>query len=282
MHGHDMSNYQTLGQAYQAFQSGDEFGIYKASEGLGFQDVTHSGFVYQARTLHKLVGHYHFAHIDNMPEAEANYFLSCADWRPGEALVLDYEPYNQSGGLTHTQWVLRFKRAIQQATGVVPWLYIDQGMGAQLATGNTPTEDAELHEMPLWIAQYASTLSGWLGWPADRQVMWQYTSQPYDKDNAYIDTATWLALAGGEEDADMARTDQQLQGLVADAVANKITWGDATFAKYFIEILNNTRQLLAKNAASAAVNALPPGQTVDASALAEAIADELAKRLGNP
>ena len=286
MQGHDMSNYQRTIDAMAAFNAGDEFGIYKASEGLGFTDGMHNLFVAQARQLGKLVGHYHFAHIDNTPEAEAAYFLQCANWRQGDALVLDYEPYGQTGPLSHTAWALRFKRAIQAATGVVPWLYIDQNMGGQLAAGNTPAEDAELHEIPLWIAEYngAGTPSGWLGWPQDKRVLWQYTSKPWDKNIAYITPDQWRSLAGvGEEDSDMARTDKELQDLVADAVANHITWGSSTFASYFIEILQNSRKAVALNAAQAAVNALPPGTTqVDVQALATAVAEELAKRLSMP
>jgi len=193
LQGFDIANVNGSGIITRAL-AGD-FTICKASEGLGFVDGMHDGFVSQLRAAGKLVGHYHYAHIGNDPVAEARAFLSAAKAKPGDVMVLDFEPYGQVGADSiYARWILAFCRYVNGQTGARCWLYANDDMANRaIAAGAQADCDAMRRELPLWKAAYASTAGGLHGWSA--LTAWQYSDQGIDQDTFYGDASTWAALA---------------------------------------------------------------------------------------
>jgi GH25 family lysozyme M1 (1,4-beta-N-acetylmuramidase) len=192
--GIDVSNFQTSATLAQWLPKA-AFVIVKASEGRTFKDPRHDAHVAAARAAGKLVGHYHFARPDNNPAMlEADAFLAAAAARPGEALVLDFEPYNHPIDLAIApEWILAFAARVTNRTGAPCWLYIDGNMGQQVLAKANAVQAEALRRLPLWKATYAPTYGGTMGWPT--VTCWQFTSSPIDRNTFYGDAATWGKLA---------------------------------------------------------------------------------------
>lgn len=88
------------GQDWAGYQSpapdttGLSFVFVKATEGLTYTNPRYAAQVAHARLYKLVLGHYHYPHMANDPEAEADRFLSVATEQPGELLCLDWEGYD--------------------------------------------------------------------------------------------------------------------------------------------------------------------------------------------
>jgi lysozyme len=126
----------------RAFREGGHRRLYlKATEGLGFTDVTYRERLLQARRAGFRVGPYHFAHSGNDPRAEARKFHAVVgrnwDLRP----CLDYET-----GTPSLRWAVAFNAEARRLFGKTPLLYSYQDFIRRLG--------ASVRIAPLWIAAY--------------------------------------------------------------------------------------------------------------------------------
>lgn len=181
--------------------------LVKATQGSGYVDAQHAANVAGARAAGLLVGHYHYAGASGSqpgsPAAEAAWFLRNVDHRPGELLVLDYEPGRPPGN--PDEWCAQFLAAVRETTGVRPLLYMNESTARGLAWTRTRGMGT-----PLWVARYgvnngqvpsvALNVGSW-GAPA----LWQYTDRgevagvvgAVDLNVCYLDELTWHVFGGG-------------------------------------------------------------------------------------
>ncbi len=193
MQGFDIANVNGSGIIGRAL-TGD-FVICKTTEGLRFVDGDHDSFVAQARSAGKLVGHYHYAHINNSATVEADFFVQHASAQPGDVMVLDFEPYGQAGAdSAYATWILEFCRRVHAATGARCWLYLNDDMASRsIRAGSQADCDAMRAELPLWKACYTGAAGSAYGFV---MAAWQHTDQGgIDQNTFYGDASTWADFA---------------------------------------------------------------------------------------
>jgi GH25 family lysozyme M1 (1,4-beta-N-acetylmuramidase) len=191
--GIDVSNHQSSSTLADWLPK-SSFVIVKASEGRTFKDPSHDSHVASARAAGRLVGHYHFARPDNNTgQAEADFFVATAKARPGEVLVLDFEPYNHPINMAYApEWILAFMARVEFLTKAPCWLYIDGNMGTKVLGQATVAQAVAIRSRPLWKATYGSTPGNLLGW--SMLTAWQFTSAPVDRNTFYGNADTWKRL----------------------------------------------------------------------------------------
>lgn len=232
----------------------------------GKKDDTFDWYKDQAARLGMLFGAYFYAYPGNDAVADARSFVSwCSPIPEGMTFWLDVE----ESALTDS-YVDAFLATVDALTG--------QSCGIYASTSyvrERPWMQANVGGRVWWQANYpggSDVPSGPFPRVGDlTSVGWQFTDSRFVPGFARgIDCSIFTSWnkSSGEEDADMARTDEQLKAIVADAVANGIHWGDKTYAAYFVETLNNTRELVAQNTAlTAAVQSLAGANGLDATAV---------------
>jgi hypothetical protein len=83
--GKDVSSYQSPTWDLR----GDSFQIIKCTEATSYENPYYHEQLAYARSHGQVIGHYHFGHSGGV--AEAQFFLSRVDLRPGEFLAFDWE-----------------------------------------------------------------------------------------------------------------------------------------------------------------------------------------------
>lgn len=182
LYGVDISNFQPVSGSKYA---GSAFVICKATEGVNFNDKRFRQHMQNASHNGQLLGAYHYARPEyNTAIKEAEHFLAVFEPWIGKAVpCLDWE----QKALQHSPaWALTWLRYVEKRTGSRPLFYVQQSQ-ARLAKYK-PIADAGF---PLWLAQY-SKKPGPTVWP--KLTMWQYTSNPLDKDVFYGGRADWYGL----------------------------------------------------------------------------------------
>lgn len=143
--------------------------IHKATQGTAFSDRAYLAHRAQAQQAGLLWGAYHFG-TGADPAAQARFFLRMAQPRPGDLIVLDFEP--NPGAPANTMSLVQahtFIATVQNATGITPGLYGGAYLKQQLAT----VDDDTLSACWLWWAQYGMVPAIPPVWPA--WTLWQYT-----------------------------------------------------------------------------------------------------------
>jgi len=92
IYGQDWASYQPA----QPDTTGLSFAIIKVTEGLGYTSPVWQQQRDHARSAGLVVGYYHYPHMGNSPQAEANRFLALAQPQPGDLVVLDWEGYDSA------------------------------------------------------------------------------------------------------------------------------------------------------------------------------------------
>lgn len=180
--GCDVSNYQTPSQ-----QQGS-FAVIQASAGSGWVNPAHAGHVAYARSVGRLVNHYHWALPDQDPIAEAKWFLSVANPIPGEGVSLDLEVL-QGTAAQRSSYAAAWLSYVESQSGASPFLY------SYLSYLNS-IDCTPLRRFPLWMAYPNNTpgvnvpLAGWSAWTAH-----QYAWSPIDRDVFNGDAAVWARLS---------------------------------------------------------------------------------------
>jgi Glycosyl hydrolases family 25 len=92
VYGQDWASYQSS----QPDTSGLDFAFVKVTEGLGYVNPKWVAQRDHAKAHGLVWGGYHYPHMANSPQEEADFFLSQAAWQPGDLIVLDWEGYDSA------------------------------------------------------------------------------------------------------------------------------------------------------------------------------------------
>ncbi|MCX5044950.1 glycoside hydrolase family 25 protein [Aldersonia sp. NBC_00410] len=156
--------------------SGHEFAMIKATEGLDYINPFFVPDTVAARLAGVARGAYHFARPQASPEAQAAFFAATVigvNGPPGDLPpILDLE---NSGGLPPAaliDWTHRFLNTVEGLTRRVPIIYTYPNFW-KTAMANTN----QFIRYPLWIADYRGNAQPELvgGWPV--WTFWQYTDR---------------------------------------------------------------------------------------------------------
>lgn len=212
--GMDVSAYQGT-QDWAALKAkGVVFAFAKASEGQHSRDTRFDQHIAGILKAGLVGGGYHFAWPTQDVEQEAaNYIAAVRPYKDARLVHwLDLERYSDGrnyGNRTAAQirtWVSEWLRVVSAA-------YPGQRVGvytsaSDVAAGHLPAD------VPLWFPRYPWGAADWSRAEAAAQptvsgrhpVIWQFTSQPYDRNIAYLSEAALRAWAAGTttEEDDMA------------------------------------------------------------------------------
>lgn len=199
--GIDVSSYQP--GAYST--TGLDFVFIKVTEGLTYVNPRWVAQRGTARAAGLVTGFYHYPHIANSPQSEANHFLSQIKLEPGDILCLDWEWYGQTvsdqQARDYKDTFISYLRdkapghRIVTYSDVNNWTHIDRnsncGDGLWIATGGRPAGQPGI--------QHPWTFH-------------QYTDKPVDMDVANFPTAQALrdwahGTTASTQETDMPLTD---------------------------------------------------------------------------
>ncbi|WP_369387449.1 GH25 family lysozyme [Streptomyces sp. CG1] len=90
IYGQDWSSYQSAAPD----TSGLAFAFTKVTEGLGYVNPEWASQRDHAKANGLVWDGYHYPHMGNSVEAEADYFLAQVAWKHGDLVVLDWEGYD--------------------------------------------------------------------------------------------------------------------------------------------------------------------------------------------
>lgn len=174
----DLSHHNTVTDFTAARAAGILGVLHKATEATTYVDALYLERRAPALAAGLLWGAYHFgAHGD--PEGQADHFLETVDPKPGDLLVLDFEPNSREGTMELAE-AEAFVERVKDKTGRWPGLYSGESFLLQTLGENRSTVLAECF---LWVARYATDPPAVP--PAfPTFTLWQYTdgssgSQPH-------------------------------------------------------------------------------------------------------
>lgn len=149
--GIDTSHHNALPDFAALARGGIGFILAKATEGVGFADAQYAASRAGAHAAGMIFGSYHFARPGD-PVAQADYYLSVAQPRPGEICALDLEDTTIPDPVGFADaWC----RRVKAATGAPPLLYLNSWFltsydwSRLLADGDA-----------LWLAKYDGQPTG--------------------------------------------------------------------------------------------------------------------------
>lgn len=90
IYGQDWASYQSA----TPDTTGLSFAFVKVTEGLSYINPRWAAQRDHAKANGLVWGAYHYPHMANSPQAEADYFLRQVAWQPGDLIVLDWEGYD--------------------------------------------------------------------------------------------------------------------------------------------------------------------------------------------
>jgi GH25 family lysozyme M1 (1,4-beta-N-acetylmuramidase) len=178
IYGQDWASYQGA----QPNTSGLSFAFTKVSEGLGYTNPRWVAQRDHAKASGLVWGGYHYPHMANSPQAEADYFLSQVAWQPGDLIVLDWEGYDQANQGVSRAAQLAYKEAwLRYVKGRMPHNPVGMYCNADYWTRvDTSGYFADF----LWIAT-AGRVAGDPGIQAP-WLFHQYSDQPVDSDYCHL------------------------------------------------------------------------------------------------
>lgn len=180
--GIDVSSYQNPAAVnLRAY----DFVLIKASEGMTIKDRRLDAHYNRAAAAHKLYGFYHYAHPENSGKnfyKEAEKFLSYVGHHAGKCIyALDWEGRALAYG---PDKALEWLDYVYKKTGVRPLFYTS-------ASNTGRYKKIYQKNYGLWVAHYGVKRPKVAGWPF--WAMWQYTSNPIDKDYFNGSRKAWNA-----------------------------------------------------------------------------------------
>ena len=178
LHGCDISHWQ--GKDFNI--SCEDFVIAKATEGKTYIDNCFLHNMEKALMLNKCIGAYHYARPENNnAKEEAKHFVEVVKPYIGKCLfALDWEGVSLNYPI---DWAVEWLQEVEILTGVKPLIYCSSSYIPQCKkiadNGNG-----------IWVAKW-SDLAPNVKPTFTVMAMWQYTSNPYDKDRFFGDTTAW-------------------------------------------------------------------------------------------
>ncbi|MFD8805552.1 glycoside hydrolase family 25 protein [Streptomyces sp. NPDC059597] len=282
IHGIDVSAYQP--ETYST--AGLDFVIVKATEGLSYTNPRLAAQTQRARDAGLVVGFYHYPHMVNSPQAEADYFLAHAPIRPGDVIVFDWEGYDTANkGVPRARQVAYRDAWLAYVKGKLPGhrvgMYCNTDYWLNVDTSSNCGDF-------LWIAT-AGAPAGQPGIKANWLIHQYSTTGGIDHDVAdFPDRAALSAWAHMTEEDPMAgitkqdifdavwKTDQITAPADAADLKTNPTWQPQSYLKGIDQRL---QQLLKQEAAqTAALTALAKliGTGVDTAAVVAAVQKAIA------
>lgn len=192
IYGQDWSSYQDP----DPDTSGLDFAFVKVTEGLSYVNPNWVEQRNHAKAAGLVWGAYHYPHMANSVQAEADFFLAQVNWQPGDVIVLDWEGYDSANaGVPHSvqqtyrdEWLKYVKsRLPQHKVGIYCnvdyWTHVD----SESNCGDF-----------LWIA----TAGREAGDPGIQHewMFHQYSDSPVDKDFCRLgsreELAQWAGVQG--------------------------------------------------------------------------------------
>lgn len=206
--GYDISHHNWTqikimgGAAWLSKAAREGFVFIKATEGQSMKDNRCLDYVSMAGQLPFVtcmdpadapkIGLYHYARPEyNLPQAEADNFLSM--WRavPGEGVVIALDVEGRALQVPNVgKWALDWCRAVERVTKVKPLIYCQQSAVKLF-------KECAAADYGLWLASWQDRKPGKskLGpWPF--MAIWQYSSLGIDKDYFFGDSRQWFNYAG--------------------------------------------------------------------------------------
>jgi lysozyme len=141
--------------------------LHKATEGLGYVDLTYAPNRAAAVAAGMLWGAYHFGEGGD-GVAQAELFLAHVGSLDGTLLALDLEPNPHGPTMTLAQ-ARDFVTYVHAKTGRWPGLYSGETIKEELGNAHDPV----LANCWLWLAEYGPKANVPANWPT--WTMWQYT-----------------------------------------------------------------------------------------------------------
>lgn len=178
LYGCDISKWQ--GKDFDI--SGEDFVIAKATEGKTYTDPCFHHNIEKARKVKKLIGAYHYARPENnTAKEEAQNFVTAVKPYVGNCLLaLDWEGTALNYPI---EWALEWLKEVERLTGVKPLIYCSEWVVKKLQiiadNGNG-----------IWCAKWSETAPN-VKPTFSVMAMWQYTSNPYDKDKFFGTEESW-------------------------------------------------------------------------------------------
>ncbi|GHB55357.1 hypothetical protein GCM10010331_48980 [Streptomyces xanthochromogenes] len=191
IYGQDWASYQSA----QPSTSGLSFVFVKVTEGLSYINPVWHTQRDHAKANGLVWGAYHYPHMGNSPQAEADYFLSQVAWKPGDLVVLDWEGYDKANAGVPKARQAAYKDAwIKYVKGRLP----NNRVGMYANTDYWRNVDTTGYYGDfLWIA----TANRAAGDPAI-QANWlfhQYSADNVDRDYCHLDATALRAWALGTQ-----------------------------------------------------------------------------------
>ncbi|MEV7389638.1 glycoside hydrolase family 25 protein [Streptomyces sp. NPDC091215] len=230
--GIDVSAYQGTQDWAARKTEGVVFAMAKASEGQTSHDPKFATHIRGIIAAGLVPGSYHFAWPNQDPAREAaNYIAAVKDFaRAGYVHWLDLERYpdgrNYSGRTDKqiAEWAITWLAAVRTAfPGQRVGVYTSAD---DVAKGHLPDGvDWWYPAYPWGAAAYSRAEAAARPKVSGRQpLIWQFTSQPIDRNIAYLSAADFRAWASGSQEDTVALTADDISK-VADAVFAKLAAG---------------------------------------------------------
>lgn len=205
--GMDVSTYQGTQDWAALRKAGVVFAIAKATEGQRSRDDRFDQHIAGIIKAGIVPGGYHFAWPNQSAAAEAANYIAAVKPYAGRGFThwLDLERYSDGRnykGRTAAQiraWATTWINAVRDAfPGQRVGIYTSAD---DIAAGHLPSGD-----VPLWFPRYPWGAAHWTRAEATAQptvsgrkpLIWQFTSQPYDRNLAYLGEAELRAWAAGD------------------------------------------------------------------------------------
>jgi hypothetical protein len=227
IYGQDWSSYQDAAPD----TSGLSFAFVKVTEGLSYVNPLWRSQRDHARANGLVVGYYHYPHMGNSPQAEADHFLSQVDWQPGDIIVLDWEGYDSANaGVSHSAQMAYKEAWLSYVKSKMPNFRV--GMYCNVDYWNNVDTSGNAGDF-LWIA----TAGRGAGDPGIRAswLFHQYSDSPVDSDYCNLgsidELRSWAGaqlqgdeLAFSEDDLRRFMREEGSGQVVRDAVAYAVFW----------------------------------------------------------
>lgn len=195
VYGQDWASYQTN----QPDTVGLGFVFVKVTEGLGYINPKWVDQRDHAKANGLVWGGYHYPHMGNSVQAEADRFLAEVAWQPGDMICLDWEGYDTANKNVPRAAQAAYKDAwLRYVKGRMP--HNPVGMYANVDYWNNVDTSGYYADF-LWIAT-AGRAAGNPGVLAD-WLFHQYTSDPVDTDFCHLGSVgelrAWALSFAGQQ-----------------------------------------------------------------------------------
>jgi hypothetical protein len=292
IYGQDWASYQSA----TPDTSGLSFAFVKITEGRSYVNPEWVAQRDHAKANGLVWGGYHYPHMGNSPQAEADYFLSQVAWQPGDLVVLDWEGYDPANAGVSKATQAAYKDAwLRYVKGRLP--HNPVGMYANVDYWHNVDQDGYYGDF-LWIAT-AGRAAGDPGIQAD-WLFHQYSDSGVDRDFCHLsstaDLRSWAFSFASEADmltpddiaaiaaAVWSHTEKPGAGAAVRTGA-ALTWMDSVHAGQNARLDGLSKQLGALSATGltdAQVQAIAAAIAANpdlVTAIAAAVAANLATRL---